>query len=165
MNNIYIIKDPDEDIYNGYRVCARAIVLGLDGKIMLLHYRRSDFYQLPGGGKMSEESTEECAVREVEEETGYKVKNVKYLFCVIEKYEDYKAINYYFLCKVISDEGTIRRTGYELESDIHVGWHLKEKIVPFIRNHIRCIDPNTYDYRMEQKELYALIALIEDNCL
>ncbi len=45
-----------------------------DNKVLLV--KRTDFhmYDLPGGRKEKNESIEECAIREVMEETGYKVK-------------------------------------------------------------------------------------------
>lgn len=112
---------------------------------------------------MAEENLKECVIREIEDETGYKAKILNYLFCAQEDYMDYKAMNYYFLCKAVSPDGIVRRTGYELESDIHIKWFSMQEIVPFIKNHIRQMDTDSYNYRMEQKELCVLEEFVRGN--
>jgi len=50
---------------------------------LFLHGRRRDNkkWTIPGGGFEKEENAKECAVRELQEETGLKCKNMKYWGC------------------------------------------------------------------------------------
>ncbi len=52
-----------------------------DGRILLNRCRREDgsvYYDLPGGGQRQHEPMEDAAVREVKEETGYTMKNLRF---------------------------------------------------------------------------------------
>ena len=61
-----------------WRPSAYAIIIR-DNKVLLTHQAES--YNLPGGGMEFGESPEECAVREVFEETGLKVESPKLIAC------------------------------------------------------------------------------------
>lgn len=61
------------------RISSKVIIVK-DGKILLNHCRRSNgdvYYDLPGGGQHDYESMEEAAVREVKEETGYSLSELR----------------------------------------------------------------------------------------
>lgn len=56
---------------------SRGIVQFPDGDILIFVKERIGQYKLPGGGKEHNETPEQTFVREVYEETGYKVKNIR----------------------------------------------------------------------------------------
>lgn len=72
------------------RCTAKAIVVR-DGCILLNRCRKRDgsvYYDLPGGGQHVYESMEQAVVREVLEETGYAVKNLRFAALAEEIYTD-----------------------------------------------------------------------------
>ncbi len=52
------------------RIACRAIVIK-DGKILMVHSKKKGYYKFPGGGLEENESFETCALRELQEESGY----------------------------------------------------------------------------------------------
>ncbi len=66
-------------------------ILVHEGKILLNKCHHADgriYYDLPGGGQRSDESMEECLCREVHEETGYRMKNIRPAAVAEEIYTD-----------------------------------------------------------------------------
>jgi 8-oxo-dGTP pyrophosphatase MutT (NUDIX family) len=59
-----------------------------NGQRSILIIQRNGVWDLPKGKKESNESFEECAVREVMEETG--IKNIKIIACLTETYHEYE---------------------------------------------------------------------------
>lgn len=60
-----------------YKTSARAVLFDEDGKVALIHSLNRGWYKLPGGGHENDELRRENLQREVLEETGYKIKNVR----------------------------------------------------------------------------------------
>ena len=60
-------------------------------------------WSVPAGGKERKESFEDCCMREIEEETGYKTEIIKKMKVKKRKYEEYNisAEVHYFLVKII----------------------------------------------------------------
>lgn len=56
---------------------SREVVQFPDGDILIFVKERIGQYKLPGGGKEHDEAPEQTFVREVYEETGYRVKNIR----------------------------------------------------------------------------------------
>ena len=88
-------KDPPER----ERVGCRAIIVR-DGKVLLSWEERKNVYMSPGGGVEEGETLEECVVRELSEEAGYKVKVIKPLFKVNEYCFETLWVNNYFICEL-----------------------------------------------------------------
>ena len=82
------------------RTACRAVVIE-DGKILLSYAKASDVWMLPGGGLEAGESEEECAVREVAEETGYAVAVSPCLLAIEEYYDDCRYLTKYFPAQTI----------------------------------------------------------------
>ena len=82
-----------------------------DGKLLLIqrHKPGKDFYVLPGGGVNLEESFEEACIREVKEETGLDVLDIRLVsrYITLEKEENY------YLTQVTAGEPALG--GAELE--------------------------------------------------
>ena len=83
-----------------------------DNKILLSYEGRTGVYMSPGGGVEDGETLEECVIRELQEETGYKVKPVA-PFLKVEEYA-YEVLweNNYFICEI---EGECERSLTESE--------------------------------------------------
>lgn len=87
-------------------------------------------YKFPGGGIQPKENIEEALIREVEEETGYVVKNTKERLGVIvqrdiDKYEKdaiFEMTSYYYLCEVTGTKFEQRLDDYEEEQNFHPVW-------------------------------------------
>ncbi len=77
----------------------RAIIVE-KGKVLLSWEERKDVYMSPGGGVENGEGLEECVIRELSEEAGYKVKVIKPLFKVNEYCFETLWVNNYFLCEI-----------------------------------------------------------------
>ena len=58
---------------------AGGVIVGDDGKVLVAHRPRYDDWSLPKGKADPDESDEDCAVREVEEETGWQCRLVREL--------------------------------------------------------------------------------------
>ncbi len=85
---------PDADIRINNHRCAGMI---LKGSQLLLMFRRKngkEYYVIPGGHLQQGEKYEECAIREIEEETTIKVKNLKLTFEFIEYKSNFEGMGF-----------------------------------------------------------------------
>lgn len=106
-----------------HREAIRAVVMDKQ-KILLVHNNKGD-YKFPGGGANKGESHEETLVREVLEETGYEISNVKDKIGIIaERNHDiydksciFQMTSYYYLCETEDKKLGQRLDAYEAELD------------------------------------------------
>ncbi len=105
------------------RPSARAII-EKDGKLLLVYSRKYDYYKFPGGGIEKGETGENALIREVLEETGYRVipESIKEYGYVLKRQlsniEDntiFEQYNYYYLCEVEDMPGEQKLDDYESE--------------------------------------------------
>ena len=73
MARIDYYNDPEAPKANSVVPSTTSVVEDEAGRIVLVHRRDNDLWALPGGGMEVGESIEDCAVREVKEETGLDV--------------------------------------------------------------------------------------------
>ncbi|HWU46112.1 MAG TPA: NUDIX domain-containing protein [Humibacter sp.] len=73
MPRIDYYNDPDAPKANSVVPSTTAVVIDDQGRIALVHRKDNGLWALPGGGLELGESIEDCAVREVREETGLDV--------------------------------------------------------------------------------------------
>ena len=112
-------KDYDPSGIRKFRPSVRGIVIR-DGKVLMIHSRKYDYYKFPGGGLEAGERHQECLCREVAEEAG---------FCVVsgsvreyglvrritgEGGEIFDQENFYYLCQV-SDAVDQKLDDYEAD--------------------------------------------------
>lgn len=100
MNQINIYSDNYNAKTSKIREACRAFIVK-DGKILISYENKNKQLMLPGGGLEENETLEQCAVREIEEETGYIVKVKNKIVTINEYYADYLWINHYFVCEII----------------------------------------------------------------
>lgn len=124
-----------ENIRINNREAVRAIILRKD-KVLMVHTKKGD-YKFPGGGLNKEESHEEALKREVREETGYIISNVKdKLGEIIERkldeYEEnsvFQMISHYYLCEVYNETTYQQLDEYEVELDFQAIWVQLDKVI------------------------------------
>ncbi len=109
------------------RKAARGVVRRGDRYLMI--YGKYGDYNFPGGGVKQGESLEEALVREVKEETGYRVilQSIQKFMCVHEKRKGdiddrLEMDSYYYLCQV--EDGVEERCldEYEEKYEYEAGW-------------------------------------------
>ena len=77
------------------RQASRGIVRFSNGDILIFVKEKNNQYKLPGGGKKGNETPEETFIREVHEETGYKIKNISKVGIT----KDYTQISHIFIAE------------------------------------------------------------------
>ena len=101
------------------RIAARGIIESR-GKLLMIKTNKGD-YKFPGGGVQRGESQKEALVREVEEETGYKVKRVIGKIGVIKQVNPdnftdnctFQMYSNYYLCSLSEEKGVQHLEEYE----------------------------------------------------
>ena len=104
------------------RITVRAVLLNEKNEVALLHvvtdddFGHRDCFELPGGGKRKDESFHAGVIREIEEETGFKAKIIKFIARVDDFYNliHRNNHNYYYLTKVTEYVGE-HKEAYERE--------------------------------------------------
>lgn len=101
------------------RVAVRAVIYKND--LLLMVKSNKGDYKLPGGGLEKGEEHKNTVIREVLEETGYNVNNVReYLGEVIERNNDtfeegsyFEMISHYYFCEIDDIIGVQKLDDYE----------------------------------------------------
>jgi 8-oxo-dGTP pyrophosphatase MutT (NUDIX family) len=104
------------------RNAVRAIILNKN-KLLMAHLEKTDEYKFPGGGKNEDETIEEALKREVLEEVGYKVSNIKEKIGTITEYaiakeggnNIFKMISEYYLVEIENKQLKQNLEEYEME--------------------------------------------------
>ena len=111
-----VYSDPPERV----RKSGRGIIIE-NGQILLSHELNTGVYMTPGGGLEQGETLAECCVRELHEETGYKVQCGNKFLTINEYSFDTLYVSNYFICKV-KEKSTQKLTDIEIEHDIVPEW-------------------------------------------
>lgn len=132
------IIDLNNYIENG-TVFRRTAVRGIirkDGKFLLIHSMKYGDYKFPGGGKHDDEELPETLAREVQEETGFRVKPdtaTVYMKVTERRKGDpddlLEMISWYYLCDVAEEQGDRNLDDYEAEYDYRVEWMTLEEAI------------------------------------
>ena len=122
------------------RPSARAII-ERDGKVLVMHSRKFNYYKFPGGGIEQGETPEQALVREVREESGYFVRpeTIEEYGSVLRRNRDNKdpeAIfeqqNFYYFCEIGDERVPVVQEDYEIEEAFEPVW------VEFLTRLTRC---------------------------
>ena len=105
------------------RRAARAVVVNDIGQIALMHFTKTGSYKLPGGGIDEGESVESALHREVREESGYEITDIRELGAIEEDrhYCGMHQISYCFTAKVGQFVGT-KLTEKETAEGMQLVW-------------------------------------------
>ena len=149
-----IYSDPPERIREG----CRAIIVK-DNKVLLSWEERKDVYMSPGGGVEDNESREECVIRELQEETGFKVKPIKPFVKVNEYCYETLWINNYFICQI---EGECERhlTESELYNKVKPVWVEIDEAIEIFGEY----DSKTVDHASLYLREYTVLNKLKDLC-
>lgn len=130
---IQTIKNPDIKIAT--RQAVRAIVIK-DNKLLMVHTNKGD-YKFPGGGIKKCETHEEALRREVTEETGYIVDQMKdEVGIIIQRNPNqfdtsgiFQMTSYYYLCDVKKNITKQHLDKYEQEQEFSPIWIELDEVI------------------------------------
>ena len=120
MKTIEIVGENYCGNWDKTRTACRGIVIDGD-RILLSYAAKTNQWMIPGGGLESNESDEECCIREIAEETGIVVETSQCLLEIDEYYGDWKWVNRYFICKAIGTT-EIKQTEREIQVGMEPRW-------------------------------------------
>lgn len=130
MNHLLTIKDkdfgldnPSPDVYLE-REASRAIVFDGDNNVALLHSTNYHYHKLPGGGIEGGEDMMDALRREISEEIGCEIKNIRELG-IIEEYRNKFALHqtsYCFIADLDGEKGTPHFEDAELADGFETVW-------------------------------------------
>ena len=92
---------------------SRGVIQFSDGDILVFFKKRISQYKLPGGGKENDETPEQTFMREVLEETGYMVKNIRKIGVV----KDQTQTSYIFVAEPYGEAQEIHLDENEIKFD------------------------------------------------
>lgn len=128
-----------ENYIEGGTVFKRTAVRGIirrNGKFLIIHSMKYGDYKFPGGGKHADEELLDTLVREVQEETGYRVKpeTARVYMKVMERRKGdpddlMEMTSWYYVCDVEDEPGGRNLDDYEEEYDYRVQWMSLEDAV------------------------------------
>ncbi len=130
--------EPDGTVF--YRPSVRAIVIR-EGKVLMVHSLKYDYYKFPGGGMEPGENRLEALCRETAEESGYRVlpETVREYGSVLRR-ERHEVVdifhqeNYYYLCQVAEFPEHQDLDDYEAEERFTPEWVEPKVAVDINRN-------------------------------
>lgn len=118
------------------REAVRAIIFDSEDTIAIIHAKRKNFYELPGGGVEDGENLEDAIVRECKEEIGCEVLIQKEVGYSIEyrKLENLTKRTYCYIGKNIGEKRAPHLLDDEIVLDISTLWVPIEKAVELIKS-------------------------------
>ncbi len=149
----------EDTVKNKLVKASRALIIK-EGKILLLHYQKDDFYLIPGGTKKKGESLEQCLKREVLEETGLKIKIKEQRLVVKEYFPEKNFENHYFSVRLKSDKihhNLIKLTKEEKEHNIVLKWIDVNEAIDLLSEHET---ENPFWMQLMYREFIALITAL-----
>lgn len=130
MKKLLTIRDADlginiqPSIPRQERRASRAVIFDKGKNVVLLHATKKNFHKLPGGGIEEGEDIEKALRREVLEEVGCEITNIRELGMVEEyrgKFELHQ-ISYCFLADLIGEKGKPQLTEDEIADGFKTVW-------------------------------------------
>ena len=147
-----------------FRKAVRAIIKENNNFLMVLSNRMGD-YKFPGGGLNHNESNENALIREVEEETGYVIKQIKSQILKVDEIQNDKENNegifhmesIYYLCTIDKEKKFQNLDEYEKELGFEAKWINLDEALKI--NRIVLNSPNSSKWI--EREIRVLEKLIE----
>lgn len=147
MNRKDIVKDP-------WRKASRAIIMR-EGLLLVLYVPKLDVFLFPGGGRELGESALDCVLREVLEETGYPIENVKEGATVVEYFHDSTWENTYFLANLASDQPqAVNWTEEEKAYGMEIKWMDPQDFLSILDEYD---SKNPYGQAIHQREFLGMV--------
>ena len=133
MKTIEIIGENYSGSWNHTRTACRGIVIR-DGALLLSYETVTDQWMLPGGGLENGEDEQTCCVREVMEETGYRIQPSDCALEIDEYYESGKWISRYFF-GTVTGMAEARLTEREKQVGMEPRWLPVEEAIFIFSQH------------------------------
>ena len=124
------------------RCAVRALCFNDKNQVAIIHVKGKDnfgvkdYYELPGGGVEENEAPLQALSREMGEELGVKIKNIKKLGMITYDFNilELKTIAYYFACKV---NGKTKQNWTKIEQDQfeEIEWVDLKKLESILKHH------------------------------
>ena len=114
---------PDPEVYTE-RKAARAIVFDQNNTIAMLYSINKNYHKIPGGGVENGEDIIQALRREMIEEIGCEIDNIKELG-IIEEYKNQSSvhqISYYFTANLKGEKGKPQLTEKESDEGFQTVW-------------------------------------------
>lgn len=129
------------------RYGARGIVKRYDGLIAVFFKKGKNEYKLPGGGIDEGESPEVAFEREVLEEVGCEVIDIKLLGITkeLKSKENFQQVSYVFTSTVTKDTGNVQMTQKEIDEGGSLLWLTPEDALEKITNCANELKASDYD--------------------
>lgn len=126
---------PKNKKYN-FRRASRAVIVNKKKEIALLYYKNNNFYKLPGGGVEQGETKVQTVKREILEEIGCEIKNIKELPTIIEykNLMDTIQISYCFVAKVHKNTHELHLTKQEAKAGIEINWISLNRAIQLVKS-------------------------------
>lgn len=168
-NTNLLLKISDTDFDPSYKIsdiskynirqAARGLVIS-GTKIALLFVSKYNYYKLPGGGIETGESLEQAFTREILEEVGCKVSDIKQYGKIIEYRDEFKLqqISYVMSGQVEGEIGSNKLEPSEIEEGFELEWVPLEDAVKIMASSL----PSNYEGQfIVKRDLYILEYLSE----
>lgn len=135
------------------RYGARGIIKRKDGKIAIVNKVKKNEYKLPGGGIENSEKPEIAFEREVLEETGCNIKNLKFLGITkeLKSFENFQQISYIFQADVDKITGNFNLTQKEIEEGAQLIWLDVKEALEKITNCLKELKESKYENMYHSK--------------
>lgn len=164
MNIITTIRDKDFDLEFAAttplkeRTASRAVVFDKDGKVALLHVAKKHFHKLPGGGMEKGESIKDALKRELSEEIGCAVDNIRELGIVEEFRNKFSLhqLSYCFLADLSGKKGVPHLEPDEIAAGFETVWLDINEAIAILEKEAPVED---YEGKFIQKRDLALLKL------
>lgn len=129
------------------RYGARGIVVREDGCIAVFNKKAKNEYKLPGGGIDEGEAPEVAFAREVLEEAGCEVENIKLLGITkeLKSQDNFQQISYVFVARVTKDTGKLQMTQKEIDEGGALVWLKPEEALDKIINCANELKASSYE--------------------
>ena len=154
---VKIIGDNYFGKWNKTRTACRGIIIR-DNRLLLSYETVTGQWMLPGGGLESGEDERACCIREVSEETGFRIHPTNCVLEIDEYYEDFKWVNRYFFGEV-TGETAIHLTEREKEAGMEPRWLPPDEIIRIFSEHASYADTDEMQRGMYLREYTALSRL------
>lgn len=159
------IRNLDNKNIGTHRHAIRAVIFK-DGKILMVRTNKGD-YKFPGGGAEKGESHEETLFREVVEETGYVLKEVKNkIGQIVElRYDDssentiFQMTSHYYICEITGEKILKNLDQYEADLGFEELWITVDEAL--MGNEEILINHNSFKNPWVYRESNALKALLD----
>lgn len=141
----------------GFRAACRWVVVDENGQVPLIFDSYKKWYKLPWWWIEWDESKIETFRREIKEETGCEIENIKEIWKVTEKELDWEQINYCFIWRIVS-KWEPNFTEKEIERWCELKWVTLDEALSLIKNE----EANTDEAKLKrERELFIL----EKSCI